>query len=66
VKKETYRLTDRQIWMGLLFGKFKWYRKRKGGTWSLVEGFPYYWVNREPFDIEIKANQVFKVERYNV
>lgn len=64
MKVETYKLTDSEIRKCLLFGRFKWYRKRKGGTWSLVEGHPYYWINREPLPIEIDLNQVYKVEKY--
>jgi hypothetical protein len=61
---EKRRLTNKEIWMGIWFGNFKWYRKRKGGTWSLVEGYPHYWVNREPFWIEEELNHVYKIERY--
>jgi hypothetical protein len=64
MESETRKLTDKEIWMGLWFGKIKWYRKHKGGTWSLVKGFPYYWVNREPLWIEEKLNHVYKIERY--
>jgi hypothetical protein len=51
---------DKNYW----WGRFKWYRKRKGGVWTKVVGFDYYWVNREPYEIEESANHVLKVERY--
>lgn len=64
MKKTTHKLTDNEIWKCIVFGKFKWYRKRKGGTWSFVEGVSPYWINREPLPLEISLNQVYKVERY--
>jgi hypothetical protein len=64
MKSKTYKLTNSEISKCLLFGRFKWYRKRRGGTWVLVEGFPYYWINREPMYIEIALNQIYKIERY--
>lgn len=64
MKLEIYRMTNKEITKCILLGRFKWYRKRKGGTWTLVKAFPYYWINREPFDFEFKLGEVFKVERY--
>ena len=64
MKKEMRKLTDTEIWMCILFGRFKWYRRYKGGTWTLIEGFPYYWINREPYPIEEKYDEVYKIERY--
>lgn len=64
MNKETYNLTDREIILCIIFGRFKWYRKRKGGTWTLVKGFPLYWTNREPYQFELLMNEVYKIERY--
>lgn len=47
-----------------LLGGFKIYRRRKGGDWSKLKGFPYYWVNRKPYSFEIGAGHVLDTERY--
>ncbi len=57
-------MSDRELTMCLLFGRWKWYRKYRGGHWSKVVGFPYYWINRKPFDFERLAGHVLAEEVY--
>lgn len=59
MKKKSYELTNREIWLCLIIGRFKWYRKYKGGTWSYVTGD--YWINRKPYSFET----VYKTEDYD-
>lgn len=65
MKVKVYRLTDSEIIKCIIFGKYRWYRKRKGGTWTFVGGcYPAYWINREPMESEISRNEVYRIERY--
>lgn len=56
----------------VILKNFKWYRKRIGGTWSLVGSNKKlgddckYWVNREPLTVEKSGEfSLYVVERYN-
>lgn len=56
-------MTDNELWKCLILGGFKWYRKRKGGTWCLVNGVGKpIWLNREPYSKYVEIT--YEIERY--
>jgi hypothetical protein len=57
-------MTKKEISRCILFGGFKFYRKYKGGHWSKVIGFPYYWINRKPYWFEEELGHVLATEEY--
>jgi hypothetical protein len=57
-------LSKKEIGRCLVWGRFKWYRRRRGGYWSKVVGCPHYWIRRRPFQMEIAAGHVLATENY--
>ena len=60
-------MRDSNLVGSLIFGKFKWYRKRRGGHWiKIPSDVGTYWVNRKPYSFEIRNKEVIAEEYWEV